>query len=414
MRRANRGLLERFLGRPPARRRSARPPAVERLEERSLLSAARPLHALRSHTPPVKLPRAYQQINLVSDFPTGVEGVNPQLSDPNLLNPWGLTASPTSPFWAADQVSGVSTIYTINSRLGVTKAPLTVTIPKPASTPTPTTGFNPLTGPTGIVFNGTQDFKIPTPSGGSVPATFLFATLDGTLAGWNPQSIGGTTAVVVANAGPREEFTGLALGQVGTANFLYTADPRSSTGIDVFNASFQPVVLDGVPQGTGTGFASQAFVDPQLPPGFSPYNIQNIDGHLFVTYTTPASGGGYVAEFDTRGNFIRQFAGNGSGGPLQAPWGLALAPSDFGRFSNALLVGNFGDGRINAYNFRTGRFLGQLTDPRGNPIVIPFLWALHFGNGQNAGPTNTLFFTAGIAGQYHGLLGALQPVHRVR
>ena len=111
---------------------------------------------------------------------------------------------------------------------------------------------------------------------------------------------------------------------------------------------------------------------------------------------------------------MRQFAANGTRGPLQAPWGLALAPSDFGRFSNALLVGNFGDGRINAYNFTTGRFLGQLNDPQGNPIVIPFLWALDFGNGGAAGPTNTLFFTAGIAGQFHGLFGSLQAVKHSR
>jgi uncharacterized protein (TIGR03118 family) len=335
--------------------------------------------------------RGYVQTNLVSDFPLGVEGVNSQISEPKLVNPWGIAFSPTSPVWVSDQISGVSTLYSVKNG-AVTKVPLTVKIPAPSGG-----GTLPITGPTGIVFNATTDFQIMGASG-SAPAAFIFSTLDGTIAAWNRGA--GTTAQIVANLGPQEEFTALTTGQVGSVNYLYTADPRFVPGIDVFDTHFTKVSLPG------------NFVDPKLPGGFSPYNIQNIQGNLFVTYVTPASGGGVVAEFDTSGNFIRQVAANGTRGPLQSPWGLALAPADFGRFSNALLVGNFGDGRINAYNLRTGRFLGQLTDSRRNPIVIPFLWALDFGNGQSAGTTNTLFFTAGIAGQFHGLFGDLQAATR--
>jgi len=420
MSRSLRGLQRLFRGHSRKGRRCEQRPAVEALEARSLLSVVTApgahhrdhlptpeglvadrlpghhVHALARHGSPRAKANAYQQVNLVSDFPLGVEGVNAQVSDPSLLNPWGLVASATSPFWISDQVTGVSTLYSVDQNDVAKKVPLTVTIPSTITQPAH--GFTPLTGPTGIVFNGTSDFQIPAPTG-TVPALFIFDTLDGTIAGWNPGSSGGSgSAEVVVNAGPTEEFTGLAMASSGGQNYLYTADPRFVPGIDVFNAHFSKVTLAG------------NFTDPKLPAGFSPYNIQNINGFLFVTYQTPASGGGVVAEFNPDGTFVRQFAANGSRGPLQSPWGLALAPANFGRFSNALLVGNFGDGRINAYNFKTGKFLGQLSDPQRNPIVIPFLWALDFGNGQSAGPTNTLFFTAGIAGQFHGLFGSLQAL----
>jgi uncharacterized protein (TIGR03118 family) len=417
MLRTVRGLQRWVRGGPLRPRRRQQRPMVEDLEPRALLSVTPVLHeerlaALRAarvgasarsvyvanhtarpHGPHVRLSMTYTQTNLVSDFPVGVEGVNPQLSDPSLVNPWGMAFSSTGPFWISDQITGVSTLYSVQNGT-VTKVPLTVTIPPPSGG-----GKLPLTGPTGIVFNNTTSFTI-TNASGTAPASFIFATLDGTIAAWNRGS--GTTAQIMTQV-PGEEFTGLTMGQVGSTSYLYTADPRGY--IDVFNGSFQKVTLTG------------SFVDPELPAGFSPYNIQNLGGNLYVAYTTPASGGGYIAEFDTSGNFIRQVAGNGSGGPLQAPWGMTLAPSNFGCFSNDLLVGNFGDGRISAFNPTTGRFLGQLTDSSGNPITIPFLWALSFGNGQAAGSTNVLYFTAGIAGQFHGLFGAItanQPVLPVR
>jgi len=414
--------------------RRDRRPTVEGLEERSLMSVAPAAavhhHVADGHHSDMRVhighgpdaygspgparghhpfahgragggPNAYQQTNLVSDFPVGVEGVNPQISDPSLLNPWGLTASSTSPFWVSDQVTGLSTLYSVSATDTVTKLPITVTIP--STVVQPSQGFTPLTGPTGIVFNSsTTDFMLPGPNG-PVPSVFIFSTLAGTLAGWSPASTGGlSTAVVVASKAPAEEFTGLAMGSSGGQNYLYTADPRLVPGIDVFNSSFQQVSLAG------------NFVDPKLPAGMSPYGIQDLNGQLFVTYIAPAGGGGVVGEFNTDGTFVRQIGASGSRGPLQGPWGAAIAPANFGHFSNDLLVGDFYDGRINAFNLKNGRFMGQLADPQGNPIVIPFLWGLDFGNGQKAGPTNTLFFTAGIAGQYHGLFGSIQATHRAR
>jgi uncharacterized protein (TIGR03118 family) len=259
-----------------------------------------------------------------------------------------------------------------------------------------------LAGPTGLVFNATSDFN---------SATFIFATLDGTLVTW---SSGATTTAknLSSNGTAGEEFTGLAMASNNGQNYLYTADPRYPNGIDILGPTFNLVYsgATGMPSPAPAPFVAAPFVDPKLPAGFSPYNIQSLNGELYVTYVTPASGGGYVVEFHPDGTFVRQF-GNGSEGPLQSPWGLALSPANFGRFSNDLLVGNFGDGRINAYDLTTGRFDGQLNDPQGKPIVIPFLWALDFGNGGKAGATNTLLFTAGIAGQYHGLFGSLQAVH---
>src|SRR5262245_23719067 len=303
------------------RRRREHRLVVEGLEARSLLSVAPTFHGLHRHHPPTPggvaadrlsghslralgrrnspphlRANAYQQINLVSDFPVGVEGVNPQISDPNLLNPWGMAFSPTSPFWISDQVTGVSTLYSVNQSDVVQKVALTVTIPSMVAQPAH--GFNPLTGPTGTVWNGTSDFQIAAPTG-TVPALFIFATLEGTIAGWNPGSNAGlNTAQIVVNEGPEEEFTGLAMASSGGQNYLYTADPRFVPGIDVFDTHFNKVTLAG------------NFVDPKLPPGFAPYNIQNINGLLYVTYQTPASGGGVVAVFNPDGTFVRELARN--------------------------------------------------------------------------------------------------------
>ncbi|MGC8641804.1 MAG: TIGR03118 family protein [Isosphaeraceae bacterium] len=416
--------------------------AVEGLEERSLLSSGLYLpnpaigalppsthqshvsvHHLAHHVAPRHRVRpavahpfrerfvrsAYQQINLVSDFPVGVEGVNAKVQDPHLLNPWGMVINPHGPFWVSDQVTGLSTVYSVgptptNPSNVVTTDSLAVTIPPAISQPSlPTPGFLPLTGPTGIVFNNTNstsDFML---SDGS-PALFIFSTLDGQLAAWNGGLFGKPAEIVVPHSVvPTEEFTGLTLGSSGGQNYLYTADPRFPNGIDVFNNKFQMV----------TNLSPNQFVDPRLPAGFSPYNVQALTVHgvqqIYVAYITPASGGGYIGVFNTDGTFVRQF-GNPSRGPLQEPWGMVIAPSDFGRFSNDLLVGNFGDGHISAFNPVTGRYMGQLTTARDQPIVIPFLWALNFGNGNGngGGAANTLYFTAGIAGQYHGLLGAIQ------
>ncbi len=203
-------------------------------------------------------------------------------------------------------------------------------------------------------------------------------------------------------------YKGLAIGSVGTDNFLYAANFHAGT-IDVFDKNFAPASLAG------------SFSDPRIPTGFAPFNIQNLEGKLYVTYAkqdatkhddVAGKGNGFVDVFDTDGNFIQHVA---SRGHLNSPWGLVFAPADFGRFSNDLLVGNFGDGRINAYSWEGDHFHfhGQLRGPDGQPITIDGLWALRFGNGApNSGPTNFLFFTAGINGEDDGLFGSLSACER--
>jgi uncharacterized protein (TIGR03118 family) len=197
----------------------------------------------------------------------------------------------------------------------------------------------------------------------------------------------------------------LALGNNGGKNFLYLANEGSSPGISVYDTNFTEV--------TGAG----TFVDPKLSKGsakklnFEPYNVQNINGQLFVAYRSSKSPtkGGAVAVFNTDGTFVRQISMNSAGGHLAAPWGLAMAPANFGKFSNALLVGNFGNGRINAFNPTSGKFLGQLAGTNKKPIVNSGLWAISFGNGGKAGSPSILYFDAGINGQADGLFGALTP-----
>jgi uncharacterized protein (TIGR03118 family) len=328
----------------------------------------------------------YQQTNLVSDLPNIA-----QFQDPNLLNPWGLSHSPTSPWWVSDNGAGVSTLYNGDG----TARSLVVTIPPPAGSPPGTTS-----APTGNVFNGTSGFVV-TEGGKSGPSFFIFATEDGTIAGWNP-TVDMTHAVLaVDNSASGAIYKGLAIGSNGSGAFIYATNFHAGT-IDVFDSNFAPATLSG------------SFTDPRIPIGYAPFGIQNIGGNLYVTYALqdknkeddvagPAHG--FVDVFDTNGNLIRRLVSHGR---LNSPWGLALAPADFGRFSNDLLVGNFGDGRINAIDPKSGAFLGQLSEQAGKPITIDGLWALVFGNGANAGATNELFFTAGIDDEAHGLFGDIQ------
>jgi len=323
----------------------------------------------------VRADLVYVEKNLVSN----VQGLAPNF-DPNLKNPWGMSFSPTSPIWVSNQVTGNATLYNAS---GVPQA-LVVTIP-------PAGGNG---NPTGQVFNSTaSDFVIP----GSTKSTFIFDTLNGTIAAWNGAA--GTTAVLVASV-PGAAYTGLALGNNGTGNFLYAANEGQGR-IDVFNTSFASTTLAG------------NFTDPNLPSGFTPYNIQNIGGKLYVMYENETTGGGVVNVFDTNGNFLQRLSSNGAGGPLSSPWGIALAPAGFGKFGGDLLVGNEEDGKINAFNPTTGSFEGsmQILDKNGNPFDIGFgLWALNFGIGGSNGDPNTLFFTAGINGETGGLLGAITAV----
>lgn len=311
---------------------------------------------------------AFIQTNLVSDIPGLAAN-----TDPNLKNPWGISFSATSPFWISDQASGKSTLYDGEGN------PNSLVVSIPGGTP-------PVTGPTGQVFNSTTGFVLPT--GGA--ARFIFDTLNGTIAGWN----GGTSAVTEVTT-PGAIYTGLALASSSGSNYLYAAD---STGqIRVFNSSFQPVNLTG------------NFSDPNAPAGFVPFNIQLIGSSLYVTYaqlTAQGTGlpGGFVDVFNTNGTFAGRLV---SSSALYAPWGITLAPSAFGSFSNDLLVGNFGNGEINAFDPITGALVGTLDGTNGQPLVNDYLWALETRTGGTNTDPNTLYFDAGINNQQDGLFGAI-------
>lgn len=313
----------------------------------------------------------YFETNLVSDVP----GLAPK-TDPNLKNPWGISASGASPIWVSNQGSGTSTLY---NGSGAPQA-LIVTIPNNSPTPPQ--------GPTGQVFNGTTDFALS--SGGK--AIFLFANLDGSISGWNGAQ--GTIAQIHANPSAATSYTGLALGNNGAGNFLYAADNLNGK-VDVYNGTFGKTSLAG------------SFIDPSLPSGFSAFNVQNLGGTLYVTFEHGTLGGGGVDAFDLNGNFLRRISANGAGGPLESPWGVALAPAGFGAFAGKLLVGNEDDGRISAFDSLTGAFAGQILDSQGNAIANTGLWGLKFGNGGNGGDPNALYFAAGINGETDGLFGVI-------
>jgi uncharacterized protein (TIGR03118 family) len=323
----------------------------------------------------------FRQTNLVSNIP-GMA----RFTDKNLKNPWGLSASSSSPLWVSDNGTGVSTLY----RGDGTAVPLVVTIPAPGS---PTGG-----APTGTVFNGTGDFVI-SKGGATGPSRFLFATEDGTIAAWKPDA-DVANAVIAADRSDTAVYKGLAIASTASGNFLYAANFHDGT-IDVFNKDFHQVNWAG------------AFTDPTIPAGFAPFNVQELGGKLYVTYALQkpgrhddqaGPGNGFVNVFTTSGQLLRRLVSHGA---LNSPWGLAIAPATWGQFANDLLVGNFGDGRISAYNPRTGHFHGQLRDEEEQPIAISGLWGLRFGNGGAGGDPNALFFAAGINEEADGLFGTL-------
>jgi uncharacterized protein (TIGR03118 family) len=313
----------------------------------------------------------YKKRNLVSD----IDGVA-RITDPNLVNPWGLAFGPTTPAWVSDNGADVSTLYSGGVRKSIpVTLPLVVGIPGGA--------------PTGTVFNATAGFKV-----NGTAAHFIFDSEAGTITAW----AAGTQAVTEVTT-PGAVYKGLAIASQGGATMLYAANFHTGK-IDVFNDAFAPVTAPG------------GFVDPNLPAGFAPFNVQEIAGRLVVAYAQqdPNSadelhgpGLGYVDVFDTGGHLLRRLVSQGA---LNAPWGLALAPRHFGPFSGDLLVGNFGDGAINAYDPRTGAFRGALENRDGNQIKINGLWALRFGNGV-IGTPQSLLFTAGIGDEAHGLFGEI-------
>lgn len=326
---------------------------------------------------------SYHQTNLVSDLP-GMA----QLTDPDLVNPWGLAASPTSPVWVANNGTSKATLYRgFVDGSPIAKVPLVVSIPGGA--------------PTGQVFNPTPGFVVHSGTA-SGPAAFIFDSEAGLVTGWNPgvPPPPPSTQAQVGASVPDAIYKGLAIASTTDGTFLYAANFHQGR-IDVFDSSFNLVHLSG------------NFQDPEIPPGFAPFNVQELGGLLYVTYAKqdaareddvagPALG--FVDVYSTSGQLLRHLIEHGQ---LNAPWGLALAPAGFGRFSGALLVGNFGNGRINAYDPTTGEFLGRLRHEDNSPVQIDGLWALRFGNGV-IGNQTTLLFSAGIDDEAHGLFGALQ------
>jgi uncharacterized protein (TIGR03118 family) len=326
-------------------------------------------------------PGHYQQTNLVSDVP-GLAAV----TDPHLVNPWGLSVSARGPWWVADNGTGLSTLY---NGAGAVQS-LVVTLPNVPGSTDPS-------APTGTVFNGVATDFLVAPG---KPARFLFATEEGTLVGWNS----GTTGVLVVNHAGTAVYKGLALAQRHGAQALYAANFQTGN-VDVFDAAFQPVTL-----------AADAFHDPHVPSNYAPFNVQAIGWSLYVTYAQKESGS--IDEVHGPGKgFVSVFSADGVlqhrlqwGAWMNAPWGVALAPADFGRASQQILVGQFGSGRIAAFDASNGEFRGYLRGNTGRPIMIDGVWALAFGNGASAGPANTLYFTAGIDDEAHGLFGTLTPI----
>jgi uncharacterized protein (TIGR03118 family) len=322
------------------------------------------------------LPSAgFLQVNLVSDVP-GLAA----LVGPDLVNPWGISTSPNGEFWISEAGTDATALF---NGAG-TPHGLVVQVPSPLGGGSPT----------GTVFNPTgQGFEI-SQGGISASSIFLFATTDGTIAGWNPALAQYQTITAISQ--PGSAFTGLAISTAPNGTYLYASDFANGT-VDVFNDQFQRVALPG------------GFRDAGVPAGFSPFNVAVIGGEIVVTYARPDGPddprptGGFVDVFNLKGQFQEQL----QGGDLNAPWAVAMAPGNFGSVSNDILVGGFGDGHISAFDPATGRFVGTLNDAQGRPIAVPGLWALIFGNGASAGDTDTLYFTAGIGGQRHGLFGAI-------
>jgi uncharacterized protein (TIGR03118 family) len=314
---------------------------------------------------------------LISDSSTAAAPA----ADASLVNGWGLAAGPTTPWWAANNGSNTSTLY----NGGGAKQALSVTVSG---------------GPTGVVFNGVaSDFAI-TQNGKSGGARFLFATEAGTIAGWSP-AVNANTAIAAADRSAAGAiYKGLAIAN----DKLYATDFHNGR-VDVFDKSFDLV--------------SGGFSDPRIPKGYAPFGIQSLGGNIFVTYArqdgakkddVPVPGKGFVDEFTADGALVAQVVNSGKkNAPLNAAWGLALAPADFGAFSGDLLVANFGNGRISAYTKRGSKWVykGQLRRADGNPVALDGLWAIAFGNGAAAGPATTLYFLSGPSQEKHGLFGSI-------
>jgi uncharacterized protein (TIGR03118 family) len=345
--------------------------------------------------------------------------------DPNLLNPWGVTETPTgSPFWISDNAAGVSTLYNVPATApnSVTINPLVVSIPTPvdllgrSGAPTGTVfNITTLSSKPGFMISGVDANNKPT----MAPARFLFATEDGTIVGWNPgvnpegfTGKGGTFGIIAVdnsgnnfdpNANPKTGavYKGLAIATDANGQTrLYATNFRSGM-VEAYDGNFLAVT---------------SFTDPKLPDSYAPFNIVNINGALFVTFAkqnaeknadVAGQGHGIVDVFDLDGTLRQRFAQHDQ---LNSPWGVALAPTGFGELGGALWIGNFGNGHINAFDPESGKFLSKVRDPKGQAILIDGLWTIRFGSDNgNGGAANTLYFTAGPNGETDGLFGSLNP-----
>jgi uncharacterized protein (TIGR03118 family) len=343
----------------------------------------------------------YTRTDLVTN--TGAGGT---VTDSHLVNAWGLVSTGTSPYWVSDNATGLSTLYSISNSTGVpvsTTVGLVVTVPALSGgkgTPTGIVAPETPAGVTAFVISGVNPV---TGKQASANSLFIFATLDGTISGWNP-AVGGTNATLAPNKSPAgATYTGLAIATYKGQRFLYAADDGQNRRIDVFDSNFQLA-----------NFGEEAFEDRKIPKNFAPYGIQTItdedgDQTIWVTYTSlDNSPGGFVAAFSTGGELRSHHSLHG---PLDSPWGVALAPDNFGPLSGALLVSNNDNiGRINAFDRRSGEFLGPLRDEHGKPIEINNIWAIQFGQGGVAGANgnpNQLFFTAGTNNYGDGTFGVI-------
>ncbi|RJG21607.1 TIGR03118 family protein [Massilia cavernae] len=352
------------------------------------LTGSRPLPA-RPEPPVAHVPYYYEVRKLVAD----VASVGAENLAPNLVNAWGVAFNPLGFAWVAADGTGRSTLYDGDGH----PQALVVSIPAPAGSTAPGE-------PAGIVFYGGGGFVVSNGSS-SGPSRFIFAGEDGVISGWAP-NVDFTNAIrVVDNSAKGTVYKGLAIGAGGSGALLYATDFRNAR-VDVFDATFQPAALPGRP-----------FHDPHLPHGYAPFGIQAINGDIYVTYArqdrdkdeeVSGRGLGLVSVFSPTGACIRRLITRGA---LNAPWGLALAPASFGKFGNRLLVANFGEGAINAYDIANGRFAGRLRGTDREPLRIDGLRGLAFGNGVNNQPLNTLFFTAGPNGGEHGLYGRIDVAH---
>lgn len=352
-------------------------------QEKSTGPGMSPEMSLQANNPPPSA-RFYVQHNIASDLPGEADFL-----DPDLVNGWGLVSSATSPFWIADNGTDLSTLY--NGNTGA-KLALRVAV---------------AGAPTGVVFNGGAGFVVAS-GGKSGAARFIFATEGGQILGWNPAVLPATAVVGVDSSSADAIYKGLAIATTTSGDRLYATNFHAGR-VEVYDASFH---------GVAAGFS-----DPSLPAGFAPFGIRNLGGTIYVTYALQDAdaeddvagvGNGFVDAFDLDGNFLRRVA---SRGRLNSPWGLAVAPSNFGEFSGDLLVGSFGDGHVDAFDLGKSQGngesqqRGQLHSADGKPLTIDGLWALAFGNNAAAGPDTTLFFTAGPQGEAHGLFGKINARH---